>query len=898
MVTKPVPTCRATSGYSHVTQRWTALFGGAALSMLLLALARAGVLHRTQTFHIAPQSIQRALLELGRQANLQIIVSRSISPKTLTSGLNGRMTVEEGLNRLLSDTGLRYMIKDGVVEVQPRAPAATRSKTEDKAADMPKLAARRPDRGSDHHVKRRTRSRHFLPIPPSLRQVIVTGTHISGGAPQSQPIITITRRQIRESGYQSVEQLMDSLPENFNSVGSEQNGFQSDADAGNVGDGASVDLLGLGYASTLVLINGHRLAPAGINAAFTDVSVIPISAIKRIEIVPDGASAIYGADAVGGVVNYILRNHQDGGLTSVEYGSVTHGNLKDYRVAQSYGTNWQSGHALLSYEYHDETPLNVLDRPFSAPSGPGDLTPGLTQNTLYLNATQSVTRTFVVNGSAFYSRRRNTLAVAAGTAAVNGYATTTQYSYALGSVYSNRDKWAVHDHLSIGGNNTDLSSIYGHELGVNRIVTGSIVTEGTLFSMPNGGVRGALGLQARYESLSAEFTGQYTLNNLSKHRTVDSAFLELQLPLWTRQTHAAGSTAATIDIAGRIDHYSDFGTSFNPQAGLAWSPWRGIKIRGTISSSFKAPNFFTLYGEQYALLVNSTDSTLPPGQTEPIMFVHGSNPALTAEKSTEWTGGLDLTPQDVPGLDVNITYYHVRFRNRIADLGIPPFAALEQGGDYAAYIQRNPSLSELEAWASPVHSYVNLTSMPGFGPQGSVADAVAIVDDRYQNVGLTKTSGLLAALSYADRDGALTYHAGLNATYLFAFKNVNVPGERPYSVLNTLDHPVDFRARASAGLGGERWTLVGFLNYINHYDDITTGVPVPVASWTTVDVTGSYRLFTDGRRIRKAQLSISCINCGDRAPPAVQYVGDYLGYDPANSNALGRFVSATLTVKW
>ena len=898
MLINCVQTDNALSRSSRVNHRRIALFGVAALSLFLGMRAQASVLQNVQTFHIAPQPIQRALLEFGRQAHLQVLFSRANTPTRFTSGFTGRVTIGDALRHLLAGTGLRYAITDGVVEVKPIPSAEGRSESRHKKAAMKKPAARRPQSVLDHHVIPPARGNQSLPIPPSLRQVIVTGTHIAGEAPQSEPMITITRRQIRESGYQSVEQLMDSMPENFNSVGSEQNGFQSDADAGNVGDGASVDLLGLGYASTLVLINGHRLAPAGINAAFTDISVIPISAIKRIDIVPDGASAIYGADAVGGVVNYILRNHQNGGVTSAEYGSVTHGNLKDYRVAQSYGTNWRRGHVLLSYEYHDETPLNVLDRPFSAPSGPGDLTPGLTQNSLYLDAAQSLTSTFAVNGTAFYSRRRNTLAVAAGTAAVDGYATTTQYSYALGSEYLNRRKWAVHDHFSFGGNNTELSSIYGHELGVNRIVTGSIVTNGTLFSLPDGRARGAFGLQARYESLSASFTGQYTLDNISKHRTVDSAFLELQIPLWKRSASGVDSTAATIDIAGRLDHYSDFGTTFNPRAGLAWTPWRGIKVRGTISSSFKAPNFFQLYGEQYALLVNSTDSQLPPGQTAPVMFVHGSNPALTAEKSTEWTGGLDLHPENVPGLSVNVTYYHIRFRNRIADLAIPPFAALEQAGDYAAYIQMNPSLAQLEAWASPIHSYVNLTSMPGFGPQNALSDAVAIVDDRYQNVGLTKTSGLLAALNFARQDGRLSYHAGLNATYLFAFENVNVPGEPSYSVLNTLDHPVNFRARASAGFGGERWMLTTFLNYVNHYDDITTGVPVPVASWTTVDLTGSYRLFTGSRVFRKARLSISCINCTDKAPPAVQYVGDYLGYDPANANALGRFVSATMTVKW
>ncbi len=876
-----------------VKHRPVALLRLSVLSLFCATAAHAQSLTAVRTFRIRPESVQRALLDLGHQAHVQIILRAGHLAREQVNGLTARITVEQALDRLLRGTGLRYAITQGVVEVEPEAATYRQAVVQRKGAlERNPIATPSKHRPADRGpvAKRKLRS---VPLPPSLRQVIVTGTHIGGAAPESEPMITITQRQIRESGYQSVEQLMDSLPENFNSIGSEQNGFQSDADAGNVGDGASVDLLGLGYDSTLVLINGHRLAPAGINAAFTDISVIPISAIKRIDIVADGASAIYGADAVGGVVNYILKDHQQGGESSVEYGSVTHGGLKDYRVAQSYGSNWRSGHALISYEYHDETPLNVLDRQFSAPSAPGDLTPGLTQNSLYLTATQSLNPVLSLNATAFYSHRRNTLAVAAGTAAVDGYASTTQYSYSLGSVYSGRQHWTVHGHLSLGGNNTALSSIYGSELGVNRIVTGSLVTNGPLLKTPEGRVRSAFGIQARYESLSGLFTGQYTLDDISKHRSVDSAFAELNVPLWRRNRQAVESMAASLDLAARIDHYSDFGTTINPRAGLAWSPVRGIKIRGTYSSSFKAPNFFQLYGEQYALLVNSIDSQLPSGQTVPILFIHGSNEKLTAEKSTEWTGGVDLTPVQVPGLSVNMTYYHIRFRNRIADLGIPLFAALAQSGEYAAYIEPNPSLPQLQSWASPAHSYVNLTTLPGFGPPESLANAVALVDDRYQNVGLTNTSGLLAEVNYEAEHGRLSYHAGVNATYIFAFQNVNAPGGVAYSVLNTLDHPVGFRARASAGVSGGKWALTAFLNYVNRYSDITTGVPVPVASWTTVDATASYRLPWD-----RTRLSVSCVNCADRAPPQVQYVGDYLGYDPANANALGRFLNATVSVRW
>src|SRR3546814_15030349 len=82
----------------------------------------------------------------------------------------------------------------------------------------------------------------------------------------------------------------------------------------NVAYGAGVNLRGLGTESTLILLNGRRLAPGGFGN-FTDMSLVPLGALKRIEVVPDGASAIYGSDAVGGVVTLFLRDAFDGAET-------------------------------------------------------------------------------------------------------------------------------------------------------------------------------------------------------------------------------------------------------------------------------------------------------------------------------------------------------------------------------------------------------------------------------------------------------------------------------------------------------------------------------------------------------------------------------------------------------
>lgn len=177
----------------------------------------------------------------------------------------------------------------------------------------------------------------------ALEEFVVTGSHIRGGVAPASSIIIIDKEEIRRSGYASVRELINSLPQNYAGGMSENTSIVPTIDAGrNVGATTTVDLRGLGAGSTLTLLNGHRLAPNGEGYA-VDVSSIPLSAINRVEILTDGASAVYGSDAVGGVVNIILDDTFDRAETQAQYGSVTSGHLTEERVSQTFGERWGSG---------------------------------------------------------------------------------------------------------------------------------------------------------------------------------------------------------------------------------------------------------------------------------------------------------------------------------------------------------------------------------------------------------------------------------------------------------------------------------------------------------------------------------------------------------------------------
>ena len=167
--------------------------------------------------------------------------------------------------------------------------------------------------------------------PQALERVTVTGTNIRRvDTETAAPVTVISREQIDQMGAQNVSDVIRSL--SVDSNGSIPAAFGSGFAAGASG----VSLRGLGVNSTLVLLNGRRIAPYGLaddgQRNFADLSSVPLDAIDRVEVLKDGASAIYGADAVGGVINIILRNSYRGLTVSANYGQTNYNDGQNYRV--------------------------------------------------------------------------------------------------------------------------------------------------------------------------------------------------------------------------------------------------------------------------------------------------------------------------------------------------------------------------------------------------------------------------------------------------------------------------------------------------------------------------------------------------------------------------------------
>jgi outer membrane receptor protein involved in Fe transport len=243
---------------------------------------------------IAAGELAQSLEELSRQLGIQILYDADRLKGLKSPSISGPLTAKDALGQLLTGTSLK--VQGGGESF---------------------LITTEPSRTST--VGPVTRDFGKTRAPVQLDEVTVTGTHIRDEIPVGASLSTYDRDEFDTMGSATLESLGRNMLENFSgadsgatlntngNVGSLQQGAAS-----NIFGGAGFNLLGLGPGATLTLLDGHRIAPGGLDGSMVDVSLIPLSAIDHVEVLTDGASAIYGSDAVAGVVNIVTRRALEG----------------------------------------------------------------------------------------------------------------------------------------------------------------------------------------------------------------------------------------------------------------------------------------------------------------------------------------------------------------------------------------------------------------------------------------------------------------------------------------------------------------------------------------------------------------------------------------------------------
>ncbi len=195
-------------------------------------------------------------------------------------------------------------------------------------------------------------------------EIIVTGSSLKGVAPVGSSVVTVSRDDLEKSGAQTVQQILQSVPAVVGNGTSAQGGFGSFDGSGT--NAPTIHSLGASASnSTLILLNGHRLSVGGINHVLADPNIVAPLALERVEVLADGASSVYGSDAVAGVVNFITRRNVNGIEATVQKGF---GDAYDtFTAGVLFGKTWDNGSALVSYNYSNRSDLLASDRDFTNP---------------------------------------------------------------------------------------------------------------------------------------------------------------------------------------------------------------------------------------------------------------------------------------------------------------------------------------------------------------------------------------------------------------------------------------------------------------------------------------------------------------------------------------------------
>ncbi|MGB6308791.1 MAG: TonB-dependent receptor [Steroidobacteraceae bacterium] len=826
-------------------------------------------------FDIAAAPLDKALREFAVQANRNVSYEPSIVAGLQGPAIKGEFTVADALSLLLKGTRLRAVDVDAhTIRILEKASSA--------AADT-----------AESHDEN------------DLTEIIVTGSHIRGESGAS-PVLEIGREEIDRSGYTSVADLMLSLPQNFgggyNAGGIVNNSDVNSRYADNP-TGASVpNLRGLGPGSTLTLIDGHRMA-AGLPGGGADISSIPIDAIERIEVVTDSASAIYGSDAVAGVVNIILKKDYDGAKTSLSYGFAPDGGGTEKRASQLFGTHWDGGDVLFAFEHGQQAAVDARDRDFasSAPD-PDSLLPQTRNNSATLSVTQALSGAVSVFADGLYIDRDSNIflsgpgfpAPAESPASLSKYAATGGFNFNLWH------DWKATLFVNLARDVTNsMSSFLTTPLATPRYderFTGNMRNveanaNGAVASLPTGKALLAVGAGYREEAFSDAIgaTSTSLVDSADGSRNIRYAFGELSIPL-VQRSQRPGLNALDLTVSARSERYSDFGEKTVPKIGLVYIPTSSLKLRSTWGEAYRAPNLYDIGGVQQLVVIDLPNPSSPSG-TSTVLARSGGNPGLQPETATEWSVGADFSAPDITALHVSTTFFDIRYTNRIAS--IADFYAALSDPLNAFFVTPSPSAASVQS------VYDSYPSNQIFNATGSAFDPskiAAIVDIRNVNVANETARGADFNVGYNIGTGSNSGLLFLNGTYLDLAQR-DTPQSPEQTLSGLAFFPAKFRLRGGATWKWSSWALTTTLNYLPGETNNQVTPFQSVGSWTTVDASLQFAPALPGL-LSRLHFSLSVLNAFDRDPPYLVTSIPGLNYDASNTSPLGRFVSLQISKEW
>lgn len=932
---------------------------------LLLTCAAAAVVAvaepavaQDRRFDVPAQPAATAIPAFARQAGLQILAPEAAVKGVRTRAVVGVYSTDAALALLLQGTGLRVASRNGrtlTLVAGPQDGAAAGSAT-----------------------------------PDQVSEVVVTGSNLK--TPDTPtPVNTYGARKIAQSGQVRLETFMNSLPE--------VSLMAAAAGSTRYGGTATVRLRGLPEGSAAVLLDGRRTAVAGLNvrAAF-DIGSVPVAMIDRVDVVPIGSSAIYGSDAIGGVVNIVLKKRFEGLDVVGSYSVADQHEERDFSLA--YGKAWDRASASVAIAYHANDGLFGLDREltrssdfrrFASKGGtdwrqqictPGTVRAvsgnlnGLTSNVAAIPATgadqianyqagspnlcspyaqlalvtpskrgalllsgdyelganttlyaQLLVSRVENNTRSTYGRSINSLVVPA-TNPFNPFGqavtVTTAMPISSGTLFSSDtvrpvigargrlgERWdwdvsawgtLIHDDvldtpetgtvpiltamlartdpataLNPFNVRSNSAAVLAEAAPVVKLMSHgelfniSGVLRGELFSLPAGPIKVAFGGEARHEGYKRRSYSGFTEVLGDGARDAAAVFAEAAVPLLGAPDEPAKVEAT---LAGRYDRFSDFGGRFTPSVGLQARGPDGLRMTATYSTSFKAPGL-TWMNFPRSTYANSTGLVDPVrGESYPMTLYIGGNPDLRPETGEAYSVGATWDSRRFQGLHAGLTYWRLTMQDRV---GVIPYQTMIQLESlFPGRVVREPAT-------------------------GGVAGRIVSVDSTYVNFGDLRLRGVDLNVRYDWSTGWGVWTPSIALTRMLQYESKLLPNQ-PFQDRLSRATSADAwapRYKATVGMAWRNGAASASLQgryvgrYLDYQDRPNTN---HLGDFWLIDASAEVPLsfVSKAQAAERAYARISVSNVLNRLPDYSNFNSGIYGYDPYQSDLIGRMVTVSL----
>jgi iron complex outermembrane receptor protein len=957
-------------------------------------------------FDIPELPIIDALKEFTTQTGLLVSFwpDAQTDQTMLVGPLRGKYTAEAALNRLLAKSGLAYQRTNdrSLVVMAPSLLSAPRHGGTPAEKDHTKQADGKPNIRDQSSPASETTMTAGGPGSASheramwreeLDEIIVTGSRIERSGEGPAPVQVFTQETFQRLGAATVQDVLRYTPQQpFTRA---QHYYQSGAEY--------AQMRGIGVDTTLILINGRRVVPTSNSLVLNafDLNTIPLAAVERIEVLSDSASAIYGADAMGGVINVVTKKQIPHPVLDVQYGGVDGGG-ETLRSSLSVGFETDRLRSSLILDYFEQDFLLGTDRerwsdqdytryggtdyrsmagaPGTIRSWSGRNLPGLPASFAAVPegssgvgltpadfmATAGVRhRTSSLSGSSVLPKAHQRSA--AGFVEFDLTSDLTAFTQVL---YTSRDTVSQDELYAVQGANvpaTNPFNPFGQAVAVDMLLVGVPTRQfvhGLDLVRGVGGLRGSLGSTWEWEvaaTASSETDDAYATNqviaarvaaalaatdparalnpfvdgpggspellaslvapNVQHHfsrgrqlsafmrgslldlpagsldavlggewrdesviygdltqsvddgRHVSAAFAELSVPLLSTTPYQKGD-ALSMTVAARLDDYSDFGSTLNPQFGLMWRPMPDLLLRSSFGTSFRPPSLYELRSPRLTILNSPITDPARNNALTSVTLVAGGNPNLRPIEADSMTAGFVLTPSEVPGLRVLGNYWKIHTNHRVTMLHYSLVLANE--AEFSDRVLRaEPTAADLAA-----------------GRPGQLMQ----VDVSRVNFGRLTTSGIDLEASYDLSTSFGTFTPRVSATWVDSYVAVDIPGQAPIDRVGIAHTSGSIpRWRAVGSLAWQRGGL-GLSTTVDwrpaYMDANATGITGRrLPARTLVDLQGSVsfdQLLSPGKLWQDFKLQLGVKNVFDQQPSFAE-IGYGIGFDTSQGDLAGRF---------